>query len=186
MASSENAELGLSLADLLAPAPVTESFKAFVISEVRRAHAWQAKVREAVSPDRLGLSGGAGIFDEEQAQHIEGQALRGFAFDLIREYTYTVVPERDTERPPMLFLRPTVRPSDYVEALDKLGSWTSDFHDTYDQDAFEGLDAGAYADAIPKVELEFEDELAKATWAQFLEGMHRLRDEHEGGDSAPI
>lgn len=176
MASSENMELGLSLADLLAPAAVTDSFKAAIVYEVRRAHARQTGVREAVSPAHLGLDSGAGIFDEEQAQQIEEQAIRGFGFDIIREYTVGV--EGDTSLP-QLVLRPGKRPADFIEAIDRLGSWINDFHFTYDKDAFEGLEVGAYTDAAPKAEVMPEGDPDTIAWSGIFEDLERLRDEHK-------
>lgn len=175
--SPSNLELGQTLAGLLAPAKVSESFKAFIVNEVRQAHAWRAKVSDAVSPDRLGLVRGSGIFDTAQAQGIEAQALRGFAFDLL--HRYTVAPEGDTAGLPPLLLRPGVRPSDFDDATDRLQGWSEDYSATYGDDAFEGLEADAYMQAAPKAEVTSEGQAESMGLNEVILALGRLRNERE-------
>jgi hypothetical protein len=150
-ASEESIQLGQTVETLLEPAPVTTSFKGFIAQAVRKAHAWRAKVDNAVSPDRLGLLSGQGIFDPVQAREIEVQTLRGRMFDLL--HRYTIAPDTDIEAEtgvPKLLLRPGVRPNDYAEGVARLDEWTADYQRTYGEDPFDGLEPDAYQDAAPK------------------------------------
>jgi hypothetical protein len=176
MAAPENHALGETVERLLEPAPVTGSFKRFIAGRVRRAQAWETVVDEVVAPDRLGLTSGAGIFDPSRAKNIELQTLRGWTFDIIHENTFTVVDEDCepvTDLPPVS-LRSTVWPKDYVESVTELFAWTEDYVRTYGEDPYEGLDDGAYLDAVPKAVLRSE---VDPLMADFLDRLGRLRDD---------
>lgn len=151
-ASAGNLELGEAVERLLAPAPVTRSFKRFIASEVRRAHAWQSTVDDVVAPDRLGLLSGEGIFDPAHSKDLEAQALRGRAFDIMHRYTTAFTVEGEDETiPPQLFLTGSVRPSDYTQAVDVLDEWGGEYRQTYDEDPFEGLPGEVFLDAGGRV-----------------------------------
>lgn len=152
MASDENLTLGKQAATLVEPAAITHSFKAFIVGEVRRAHAWQDGVDDVVSPERLGLLSGEGIFDPPRAKDLEGQALRGRMFDVMHRYTtgFSIEGEDETV-PPQLFLTGSVRPSDYMDAVDVLDEWSRDYRETYDEDPLEGLDGEPFLDAGGRV-----------------------------------
>jgi hypothetical protein len=173
--SEENIELGRTVAEVVEPAPVTESFKGFIVHEVRKAHAWQSKVKGTVAPDRLGLLDGDGIFDPVRAKDIEGQTLRGYAFDTVNGYTVRPAEEDAMEFPPLL-LKPGVRPSDYIEAVDTLVAWAHDYEDTYGEDPGEGLDPEAYRDAAPQAIVVSEEDLG---WADFMEQLWRLYEDQQ-------
>jgi len=178
--SENNLQLGRSVAELLIPAAVTDSFKAFLVNEVRRAHAWESEVSDVVAPDRLGIVSGDGIFDPKQAQELEAQALRGYGFDIAKEYALAPTGEGAEDLPPLV-LKPGVRFSDYEEALDRLDSWNADYEATYGTDPFEGLEAGIYRDAASEVEVTSEEGAGLASEADFFSELKRLRDERKKG-----
>lgn len=110
LASEENVELGQAVERLLESASVTTSFKGFISHEVRLAHAWQDSVDDVVSPERLGLLSGEGIFDPARAEDLEAQALRGRMFDVMHRYTTAFSIEgEDKTVPPQLILTGSVR-----------------------------------------------------------------------------
>jgi hypothetical protein len=178
LSSEENAELGRAVDRLVEPAPVTNSFKGFIVNEVRQAHAWESKASDAVAPDRLGLLSGDGIFDPAQAQDIEAHALRGYAFDIVR--TYTVAPDKIGEdNLPHLLLRPSVRPSDYAESLGRLQEWGADYKSTYGEDALASIDPRAFIDTAGLVRVMTEEEAEEGGWNDLFERLQELRDEGE-------
>lgn len=147
-ASEENTELGEAVERLVEPAPVTASFKGFIAHKVREAHAWRSKVDDIVSPARLGLLSGEGIFDAGRGRDIEAQALRGYAFDIMHRYTTTFAIEGEgATAPGQLFLTGIAKPGDYRKAVDIFDEWTDDYQQTYDEDPFEGLEEEAFLDA---------------------------------------
>jgi hypothetical protein len=149
--SEESAELGQAVERLTGPAPVTLAFKGFIANEVRQAHAWQRKVDDVVSPERLGIQSGEGIFDAAQAQEIEAQTLRAYSFRIIDQFIAATIEGEDSTTPPQLFLAGSVRPSDYREAVDILDEWTADYQRTYDNDPFDGVDRGVSLGAIGRI-----------------------------------
>jgi hypothetical protein len=162
LASDENTEIGQAVERFLEPAPVTRSFKEFIAGEVRRAHAWETKVDEIVSPGRLGLINGDGIFDPAKAKDLEAQALRGRMFDVMHRYTNALTIEGEDETvPPHLFLTGAGRPSDYKAAVDVLDEWGHDYQNSYDEDPFEGLDHKAFMDAGGRVAVPKDWAMAK-------------------------
>jgi hypothetical protein len=167
LASDENVELGERVMALLAPAAVTESFKGFIAGQVRRAHAWQDRVDSVVAPDRLGLTSGDGIFDPLRAKEIEGQTIRGRAFDILHRYTYAARPESAADLPPLV-LQPSTRPRDYVEAVDEFTAWGADYKETYDEDAFEGVEGETLLAAVPF-----------ASFDRIIERLEDLRDDKQ-------
>lgn len=162
LASAENIELGQAVERLVESAPVTESFKEFIANEVRQAHAWQDSVDDVVSPKRLGLLSGKGIFDPVRAKDLEAQALRGRMFDVMHRYTtaFTIEGE-DKTVPPQLILTGSVRLSDYTNAVDILDEWSRDYRETYDEDPLEGLDGEAFLDAGGRVEIPKGSDMAE-------------------------
>lgn len=168
MASEENILLGERVAELAAPAPITEAFKGFIVSEVRRAHAWQDGVDDAIAPDRLGLTSGDGIFDPARAEELEGQAVRRRLTDIVRNYTFRVASGADV---PLLALRPDRRPRDYVAAVSQLSTWEADYEETYSEHPFEGIERDALFAALPgEVERSF---------GQMLQDLQELREREE-------
>jgi hypothetical protein len=161
--SPENAELGKVVERLLASAATTGSFKTYVVDEVRRAHAWETTVTDAIAPDRLGLMTGEGIFDPIQAPSIEAQAIRGYLFDVVREHV--IVPDGTDETnnplPPIL-----PRPKQYAEEMARVVEWRDDYTSTFGEDPFEFageeltpfLDAAPRAEIVPPLELEDDDQ----------------------------
>jgi hypothetical protein len=179
-ASEENVELGEAVERLVEPAPVTESFKGFIAHEVRKAHAWQSRVDEVVAPDRLGLLSGEGIFDRAHAKDIEGQALRGYFFDIFNGYTVSPG-EGDGALPPLL-LRPDVRPSDFVDAVNTLIAWASDYEQTYGEDPSADLEPEAYLAAVPKARVMSQEEVEQdPRWKGILEILKQLEDQRQQG-----
>ena len=176
--SEENIELGQAVERLLEPAPVTASFKGFIAHEVQEARAWQSKVSDAVSPSRLGLLSGNGIFDPALAQGLEGQALRGYAFDIVRRYTIAPADVVASDLPPLL-LMPGARPSDYVAAVKRLGDWTVDYQCTYDKSPFEGIEPDAYRDAAQQAHVISGEEAESGRWTALVERLDQLRDQSE-------
>ncbi|MGH2878765.1 MAG: hypothetical protein ACRDK4_04055 [Solirubrobacteraceae bacterium] len=162
-ASDENMALGEQVAALVAPAPITDSFKGFIVGEVRRAHAWQTSVDPVVAPDRLGLASGEGIFDPERSREIEEQTIRGRAYDVLRHYTSSS--SADSSELPQLGLRPGRRPRDFSAALNQLLTWEADCTQTYGKDPFEDVDKEALLAAAPRatyveVDKEGDNELS--------------------------
>lgn len=149
--SAENVELGQAIERLVEPAPVTASFKGFIADEVRRAHAWGGKVDEVVSPERLGLQSGEGIFDAAQAQDIEVRTLRAYSFRIIDQFIAATIEGEDETASPQLFLLGSTRPSDYRTAVDALDEWIADYKRTYDDDPFDGLDREVTLSAIGQI-----------------------------------
>ena len=178
LSSEENVQLGHSVEELLAPAPVTTSFKAYVANEVRQAHAWKSKVGGAVSPGKLGILSGEGIFDPKQAGDIEAQMLRGYAFDIVHRYTVAPTAADEADLPPLL-LKPGMRPSDFTEAVDRFYEWIADYRQMYGNDPFEGLEQEAYLDAVPQAEMMPEGELGSTGWNHIAERLKQLRDKSE-------
>lgn len=175
LASDENVALGEQVAELVAPAPITESFKGFIAGEVRRAHAWRTRVGEAVAPDRLGLVTG-GIFDPERARDVEGQAIRGHVFDLLRRYT-SVTSSDEASEPDALVPRTGKRPQDFAEAIDHLHAWEADYEETYGENPFEGVDAEAYLAALPRIKKVRPEDEAESGFRRIAQKLHELRDE---------
>lgn len=158
LTSSENAKLGQAVERLVEPALITDSFKDFIVNEVKQAHAWESKVSDAVAPDRLGLLSGDGIFDFRQATDIESRALRGYIFDII--HTRTIATDTVGEdNLPHLLLKPGVRPSDYVDEVNRLFQWIADYRQTYDDDLFEALEIEAFLDGARKVRTVSQEEM---------------------------
>jgi hypothetical protein len=183
--SDENIELGQAVERLVEPAPVTDSFKGFIAHKVREAYAWEQKVDDMVSPDRLGLLHGDGIFDSERAQEIEAQTLRGYVFDIMNRYTVT--PDTDDADLPPLLLMPGVRPSDYTAALERLRDWASDYIHTYHEDPFEGLQGEAYLAAAQKAHVMSKEEIAAREqdplWMGFYDLLRQLyKEDRSKGD----
>jgi hypothetical protein len=178
--TENNLRLGQSLVELLAPATVTDSFKAFIVNEVRQAHAWENKVTDAVAPDRLGIVSGEGIFDPSQAQELEAQTLRALAFDVFQKDI--IVLEGDIPDLPRLAPRPGRRPTDCIEAVDRFVSWHADYSDVYGSDPFQRIELSAYLDATLKAKVEPESELQWMdwNWTLVVEELRRLRDEWGG------
>lgn len=176
LSSEENAELGQAVERLVEPAPVTNSFKGFIVNEVKQAHAWESQVRDAVAPDRLGLLSGNGIFDPAQVKDIETQALRGYVFDII--HTRTVATDTvDDDNLPELLLKPGIRPSDYVEEVNRLFQWIIDYRQTYDDGLFETLEIDAFLDGARKVRTVSQEEMmADPTLRGILEILRQLHD----------
>jgi len=153
MASEENILLGERVAELAASAPITEAFKGLIVSEVRRAHAWQDGVDDAIAPDRLGLTSGDGIFDPARTEELEGQAIRRRLTDIARNYTFRVAAGADV---PPLALRPDRRPQDYVAVVSQLSAWEADYEETYGEHPFEDMEADALFAVLPgEVERSF-------------------------------
>jgi len=170
LASPKNRGLGERVGALVAGAAVTESFKHYIAHEVRQAEAWRRPVDETVSPAALGIDTGEGIFDPDQAQGIEANVLRRSLFNLIHRFQLRLDPGYETERPLML-RSPTIRPSDFNQAADRLLGWQADFTRTYRADAFAGLTAEDYAAAAPRV-----DASAYPDAEAWIEALIRLRD----------
>jgi hypothetical protein len=167
MASEENILLGERVAELVAPASITEAFKGFIVSEVRRAHAWQDGVDDAIAPDRLGLTSGDGIFDPKRAEELEGQAVRRRLTDIVRNYTFRFASGTDVP----LALRPDRRPQDYVAVVSQLSAWEADYEETYSEHPFEDIEADALLAALPgDVERSF---------GQMLQDLRELREREE-------
>lgn len=122
--SDENSQLGNIMARLLDPAPITESFKRAIAAEVQLAHALQEPVSEAVSPERLGLTDGEGIFDPEHAKMIEADYLRGVIHALIQPLVLVPVDESGREGQP--FLR-RIAPHE-LETLSEAGAWHEEYN----------------------------------------------------------
>jgi hypothetical protein len=178
--SEENVELGEAVERLVEPAPVTESFKGFIAHEVRKAHAWQSRVDEVVAPDRLGLVSGGGIFDRAHAKDIEGQTLRGYFFDILNGYTLS--PEEEDGDLPPLVLKPDVRPSDFVDAVNALVAWASDYEQTYGEAPSADLEPEAYLAAAPRARVMSQEEMEQdPRWKGILEILKQLEDRRQQG-----
>jgi len=176
--SLESIDLGEQSEILLRPAQITIAFKMFITERIRHAYAHQTKVDEAISPERLGIATGEGIFDAGQAKDIEAQILRGHAFDVIKRYL--IAPENAEEHglPPQV-LRPGIRPSDASNAISLLHFWTQDFQATYGEDPFEGT-REAYQDVSIKAQvIDVEGEGDETGWGDFIERLNQLRQQRE-------
>ena len=171
--SDDNIELGEAVERLVAPAPVSPAFKGFITGEIRRAHAWQSKVDSVVSPDRLGLLSGEGIFDPTIAQSLEGRALRGRVADIYRRFMVASDAERRDPDLPLL-PRPGVRPRDVVTAVDQVEDWIADYERTYGDEVIEDVGIiDAFRDAAPTA-------TPLEPLGDFIPRLQELRDQAEG------
>jgi hypothetical protein len=173
-ASPANLALGARTAELVADTVVTDAFKAFIVNEVRQAHAWERPVDEAVSPSALGLTDGEGIFDRGPAQAIEARTLRGALFDLVHRHTLALKTQDETGEP-VLVVKPTIAPRDYVDALDRLLEWRIDYAKSYGEDPFAGQTRADYTAAAPTVDVPPDADLE--AWVDRLK---QLRDDQYG------
>jgi hypothetical protein len=96
----------------------------------------------------------------------------------MNRYTITPVGEEAAGLPPLL-LRPTVRPSDYVAAVKRLGDWTVDYQHTYDKSPFEGIEPDAYRDAAQQAHVISGEEAESGRWTALVERLDQLRDQSE-------
>jgi hypothetical protein len=155
LASDENVELGLRVERTLGATAITASFKSYIINEVRQAHGWRNPVSETVSPDRLGLRSGDGIYDPEQSQDIESHAIRGFLHDTMK--AQIVIPE-DAEGEE---LGPAIRnPRVWAETVQWLAFWEDDYKATYGEDAFAfaGEGKSIFFEAAQRVDVDSRGE----------------------------
>jgi hypothetical protein len=131
LASEENIELGRIAAALLEPAPVTHSFKSYIASEVRLAHARRTSISASVSPERLGLVAGAELFDPAQASKIERKALRYYVFATIRQHVLIPVDDAGHEHSPVV-----PDPQGYGEARAACERWMDEYAERFGEAAF--------------------------------------------------
>ncbi len=172
--SDECAELLGKVSGLLEAAPVTDSFKGIIVGHMMRAYAWETKVDELVSPERLGLVGGEGIFDPEQAKPIESQALRGFLFDITNNHVLVPEGEGVEEGAEPIIPDPAV----YAIAMEGFDAWTLDYMTTYSEDAFAGIDPEAYREAAKRVRVMTEEESVESGFSGLIEKLRELRDKN--------
>jgi hypothetical protein len=148
--SDENLELGLGVDRLLVPAPITFSFKMFITNSIRRAHAQQTTVYDAIAPDRLGLTFDDGIFSTDRAQEIEAQVWRGVLFDTVKRHLVSIKP--DASKPEQVLM---IRyPVELRESRFTLSAWRADYRQHFGGDPFEGIEDMALIDAARKVSVQ--------------------------------
>jgi hypothetical protein len=148
-ASPENRRLGEEVLQLIGPAPITRSFASYIADEVRAAHAWQRRVSEDVSPTRLGLEQGEGIFETRTAKKIEAEALQRFFSEMM------------AARPRALMLGDRRGPA---QDAARFGAWNSDYFHLYGEHAVENPDGHSR-----QVEgLDLSDEQAPSDWTSFV------------------
>lgn len=151
----------------LEPAPITEALKSFIVDAVRRAHAAQTAVDDAVAPDRLGLNTDHGIFDPLEAPEIEGEILRGFLFDIHRRFAGIPEDETATIGPVAIY------PESYRQAISTFVAWESDFNAAYGRSAFDGTEMDAFLDIASHFPVLTEAE--EPGWSAFLHRLKRAR-----------
>ncbi len=170
--STENVQIGIEVQKLLERAAITESFKGFIVNAVRHAHASERQVTEALSPDRLGITGSGEIFDPEVAPEIEAQVLRGYLHDIIKKHV-VIVTEDGIESTPII-----LQLSDYTEAMMTLIIWIGDYMQTYDGESPLGeMDMEAFIAAADRAEVQPPG----SEWSQMFERFQQLREREEPG-----
>lgn len=117
-ASEENEELGRKAEELLEPAPITASFKGYIVHALRHAHAWQSQLDRPARPDSLGLTAGQGIFDSDKARELEAEALRNYWAGHI-------------EQPPVM-------PFD-IDPRRRVEHWLAEYWEAYREDPFANM-----------------------------------------------
>jgi hypothetical protein len=148
LVSIENQQLGQRVDELLETAPITDAFKRVVVHAVRKAHAWEREVEDAIAPDRLGIQSGPGIFDPEQARQLEVQVLCVYLADVVTRNLIVVEADDGAE-----YVAAKWRPADAEQELTLVTAWIDDFEDTYQQDPFDGIDDEALWARVHRIQL---------------------------------
>ncbi|MEO8104898.1 MAG: hypothetical protein ABI602_01000 [Candidatus Saccharibacteria bacterium] len=167
LASDDSHQLGSEVAALLEAAPITASFKDFIVNAVRQAHASEGPVSDEVAPAELGLSGdGEGIYSSAQASDIEARFLRVTLHDIIKRNVVTV---HAKDQQPTYVIRYR---SQYAVERSALNHWLMDYVTTYSQNPFAPTDMAAYLMAAKPGEV---DEADAADFAEDTGKFHKFR-----------
>jgi hypothetical protein len=179
--SIENQELGQQAGQVLEAAPVTDSFKGFIVKAVREAHAWRRRVDDVVAPERLGLTRGDGIFDPEQAPELEAQAIRDYLVTVVAR-NVDLVQDRSQEGTRQGELR-SLTLERYAQEIAFVDEWSEAVADTHGIDVFEGVDDDAFMDAARVVRLLDPDDPNDASWIALGERLREERNRRRDQDS---
>jgi hypothetical protein len=152
---------------ILETAPVTTAFKSFVLGNIIKAYVYESKIDDAISPARLGLLEGEGIFDAAKSGDIEGQVLRGFLYDIVNRQL------RITDEPDARVI--SLNPAEYTQLVAAFDQWSLDYIAAYGTDALEGVDVAAFMAAAPHVVNMSEAEAG--AWAEIFKKLRRSRKE---------
>lgn len=172
--SEECMEIMESASAALDKAPITISFKGFIIGHLVKAYTHETRADDSVSLNNLGFLDSAGlpeqgIYDPDKAKAIEGAALRRFLFDITSRQV--LVSEDEVQRPII------PNPALYARSMDAFDEWTVDYISKYGEDPFTGMDAGEHLDAAARVRIISEEEASESGWGEIIVRLRQLRGE---------
>jgi hypothetical protein len=164
-ASEESSAIGHSVEELLTGTHITDSFKKFIVYEVRRAHANETHVSDEIAPDRLGLTIGPGIFDADAAVEIEAQCIRGRLASIVESHVVSVLDDEGRVRPAIQ------REPEFLLAWQTMMDWITDYVVTTKINPFKGINLNEMLSALAGEGPEADEDERERDFREELEGL---------------